>query len=154
MGYKRKKHPIRKPLPEALTREIITHDLPEEDKRCACGHELVKIGEESSEQLKYIPAQLAVVRHVRFKYACLPCQETVKLAPMPVLLLPKSIATPELVAHVVIAKYSDHLPLYRQESMWNRLGIELPRSSLCGWLLKTAEYCEPLVKAMQKPIVT
>lgn len=152
-AHTRKKHPVRKPLPQDLPREVITHDIAENEKICACGEHLVKIGEEITEQLKYIPAQLSVVQHVRPKYACKPCQENVKIAPMPILLLPKSIATPELVAQTIIAKYCDYLPLYRQEKIWNRLDVELPRNSLCGWILKTAEICEPLVKLLQKNIV-
>lgn len=152
-SYTRKKHPVRRPLPAYLPREIVIHDISAEDKICICGTMLVRIGEETSEQLKYIPAQASVIQHVRPKYACKPCQENVKIAPMPILLLPKSIATPELIAHTIISKYCDHLPLYRQESIWSRLEIDMPRSSLCGWVLKTAELCEPLVKWLQKFIV-
>jgi transposase len=153
-SYARRKHPIRRPLPDWLPREIITHDITEEEKMCSCGTHLVRIGEEISEQLKYIPAQMSVVQHIRPKYACKPCGENVKIAPMPALLLPKSIATPELVAHTIISKYGDHIPLYRQESIWERLEIDMPRSSLCGWILKTAELCEPLVRSMQKNIIS
>jgi transposase len=152
-SHTRKKHPVRRPLPSYLPREVIVHDIAEEDKICDCGATLVCIGDETSEQLKYIPAQASVIKHVRPKYACKPCQENVKIAPMPTLLLPKSIATPELVAHTIISKYCDHLPLYRQESIWARLEIDMPRSSLCGWILKTAELCEPLVNLLQKFIV-
>ncbi|MEO8402443.1 MAG: IS66 family transposase [Gammaproteobacteria bacterium] len=152
--YTRKKHPVRRPLPDYLSREVVMHDIPEADKICSCGEQLVRIGEDISEQLKYIPAQISVIQHVRPKYACKPCQENVKIAAMPVLLLPKSIATPELVAHVIISKYCDHLPLYRQEAIWQRMEVDMPRSSLCGWVLKTAELCEPLIKLLQKNIIT
>ncbi|OGT37406.1 MAG: hypothetical protein A3F11_07265 [Gammaproteobacteria bacterium RIFCSPHIGHO2_12_FULL_37_14] len=153
-AHTRKKHPVRKALPKDLPREVIMHDISDAEKICACGCQLTKIGEEITEQLKYIPAQLSVVQHVRPKYACKPCQENVKIAPMPILLLPKSIATPELVTQTIIAKYCDYLPLYRQEKIWNRLDIDLPRNSLCGWILKTSELCEPLVKSLQKNIVS
>ena len=153
-GYVRKKHPVRRALPKELPREVVVHDILDAEKICDCGAPLVRIGEEMSEQLKYIPAQLSVIQHVRPKYACKPCQENVKIAAMPILLLPKSIATPELVAHTIIAKYCDHLPLYRQEAMWQRLDIDLPRSSLCGWVLKVAELCAPLVVQLQKNIIT
>lgn len=153
-AYTRKKHPSRKPLPQDLPREVIVYDIAENDKSCGCGEHLVKIGEEITEQLKYIPAQLSVVQHVRPKYACKPCQGNIKVAPMPTLLLPKSIATPELVAQTIIAKYCDYLPLYRQEKIWRRLDIDLPRNSLCGWVLKTAETCEPLITLLQKNILT
>ena len=101
--HTRKKKPKRCHLPEDLPRETIIHDVTENEKICGCGKALVRIGEEVTEQLKYIPAQLSVVQHVRPKYACKPCQETVKIAPMPALLLPKSIATPELVSHIIIS---------------------------------------------------
>ena len=152
-GHTRKKHPVRKPIPADLPREVIVHDIPESEKSCGCGSTLVKIGEEISEQVKYIPAQLSVIQHVRPKYACKPCQENVKIAAMPTLLLPKSIATPELVAHIIISKYMDHLPLYRQEVIWQRIGIDMPRSSLCGWILKVAELCKPLIKLLRQEII-
>ena len=153
-SHVRKKHPVRRPLPDYLPREVVLHDLPEAEKICSCGEHLIRIGEEISEQLKYIPAQISVLKHVRPKYACKPCQENVKIASMPALLLPKSIATPELVAHVIISKYCDHLPLYRQEGIWERMEIDMPRSSLCGWVLKTAELCEPLVNLLQKILLS
>jgi transposase len=152
-SYSRKKHPVRHPLPKYLPREVILHDISDSEKICGCGVHLSKIGEEITEQLKYIPEQLSVIQHVRPKYACKPCQENVKIAAMPHLLLPKSIATPELVAHTIIAKYCDHLPLYRQEAIWRRIDIHMPRSSLCGWVLKSAELCFPLVKLLQRIIV-
>ncbi len=114
---------------------------------------MIRISEEISEQLKYIPAKVSVIQHVRPKYACRPCQENVKIAAMPMLLLPKSIATPELIAHIIISKYCDHLPLYRQEIMWQRMEIDMSRSSLCGWILKIAELCEPLIRLLRKNIV-
>lgn len=152
-GYQRKKHPVRKPIPKDMPREVIIHDIPDHEKTCSCGAHLVRIGEAITEQVKYIPAKLSVVQHVRPKYACKPCQENVKIAPMPSLLLPKSLATPELVAYTIIAKYCDHIPLYRQQNIWDRLGIDMPRSSLCGWLLKVAELCEPLVKLLRDHII-
>lgn len=152
-SYTRKKHPVRKPISKDIPREVIIYDIPETEKICSCGAHLVRIGEEISEQIKYIPAQLSAIQHVRPKYACKPCQENVKIAPMPTLLLPKSIATPELVAYTIIAKFCDHIPLYRQEAIWERLGIDMPRSSLCGWSMKSAELSEPLVKLLQKNII-
>jgi len=152
-GHTRKKHPVRQKLPLDIPRETIVHDLPEEEKHCDCGAQLAKIGEEVTEQLKYIPAKLTVLQHVRYKWACKPCQENVKIAAMPVLLLPKSIATPELVAHTLVSKYVDHIPLYRQQAIWQRLDIHLPRNSLCGWVIKVAELCEPLVALLRENIV-
>ena len=153
-SHSRKKHPGRRALSHDLPREIIIHDIEEEKKICHCGKHLIRIGEEVTEQLKYIPAQLSLIRHGRPKYACKPCQDSVTIAPMPVLLLPKSIATAELVAYTIVAKYADHIPLYRQEAIWERLEIDMPRSSLCGWMLKVAELCEPLMRILQQQIVT
>ncbi|HEY8660791.1 MAG TPA: IS66 family transposase [Hanamia sp.] len=149
----RKKHPTRKALPKELPREIILHDISDAEKICECGCQLTRIGETVSEQLKYIPSSLSVVQHLRPKYACKSCQGNVRIAPMPVLFLPKCIATPELVSHTIIAKYCDHLPLYRQESIWRRLDVDMPRSSLCGWVMKTADLCEPLIKLLRLTII-
>jgi transposase len=135
-GYTRKKHPSRRPLPSYLPREVIIYDISSDEKICECGETLVRIGEEVSEQLKYIPAQVSVIQHVRPKYACKPCQENVKIAAMPILLLPKSIATPELVAHTIISKYTDHLPLYRQKSIWQRMEMK----SICREVVYAAGY--------------
>lgn len=114
--YTRSK-PKRRPLPDNLPREVIEHDVPEHEKQCACGCLKQRIGEEVTEQLKVIPAQLKVIQHVRPKYACNRCDEGVTIAPMPKLFLPNSMATPSLVAYTIISKYQDHLPLYRQEKM-------------------------------------
>ena len=151
--HKKRKAKGRRPLPANFPVEEVLHDIPETDKQCACGHPRHRIGEEISEQLKYIPAQLVVVRHIRPKYACRACEEGVTIAPMPLLLLPKSIATPELIAQTILSKYEDHLPLYRQEQMWKRLGIDLPRNSCCGWLMKVSEFCEPLWHLLKEDIV-
>lgn len=116
-SYTRKKHPVRKPIPKDIPREIIVHDISDAEKRCACGSHLVRIGEEITEQIKYIPSKLSVTQHVRPKYACKPCQENVKIAPKPTLLLPKCLAGPELIAYTITAKYCDHIPLYRQAAI-------------------------------------
>jgi len=152
-SHARTKHPVRRPLPSFLDRETIVHDISESEKICSCGEHLVSIGEEVSEQLKYIPAKVSVVQHVRPKYACKLCQENVKIATMPNLLLPKSIATPELVAYTIVAKYCDHIPLYRQSYIWSRMEIDMSRSTLCGWILKVSTLCEPLVEELRKKIV-
>jgi transposase len=152
-SFKRKKHPTRKSIPKDIPREVIVYDITEDEKICNCGAQLSRIGEEISEQIKYIPATLRVLQHVRPKYACKPCQENVKIAKMPTLLLPKSFATPELVAYTIIAKFCDHIPLYRQEGIWQRLGIDIARSSACGWLMKTAALCEPLIRLNQKLLI-
>lgn len=138
VSYTRKK-PVRRPLPDTLPRKIIEHDIPEHEKECTCGCMKQRISEEVTEQLEYIPAKLTVIAHVRPKYACNRCDEGGAIAPMPLLFLPKSIATPSLVAHTIVSKYEDHLPLYRQEQIWTRLGIEMPRNTVCGWIMAAAE---------------
>jgi transposase len=153
-GHTRKKHPVRKPLPADLPREQVIHDLKEEEKVCSCGTELSRIGEEITEQLKFIPAQLSVIQHIRPKYACKPCQETVRIAPLPIFILPKTNATPELLAHTIISKYADHIPLYRQSKIWERIDIDLPRSTLCSWLIDVSEICEPLITLNQQLIIS
>ena len=142
--YHRKKHPTRQALPAHFPREDILCDVAEEEKTCACGQHKEKFGEEITEQLDVVPPQLKVLRYVRPKYACKKCQEGVSMATLPDLLLPKSIAAPGLVAYTITSKYIDHLPLYRQEHIWQRYGVTIPRNSSCGWLMKTAELAEPL----------
>lgn len=143
-GHVRKKRG-RKPLPADLSRVEVIHDLEDSEKRCPCGCDLKRIGEEVSEKLDYVPATLQVERHIRYKYACPDCEgvaddgPTVKIAPVPPQLIEKSIATAGLVAHIVCSKFEDALPLYRQERIFGRLGVELPRSTMCTWLVKVAE---------------
>ena len=141
--YTRNK-PKRRTLPDNLPREVVEHDIAEQDKQCACGCLKQRIGEEVTEQLEVIPAQLKVIQHVRFKYACNRCDEGVSIAPMPRLFLPKSMATPSLVAYTLINKYQDHLPLYRQEKIWHRMGVEMARNTICGWIMAAAEVCMPM----------
>lgn len=150
--YTRSK-PKRRPLPDNLPREVIEHDVPAHEKQCACGCLKQRIGEEVTEQLEVIPAQLKVIQHVRPKYACNRCDEGVAIAPMPTLFLPKSMAAPSLVAYTIISKYQDHLPLYRQEKIWQRMGIEIPRNTVCGWIMAAAEVCMPMRSALMKSLI-
>ena len=151
--FKRKK-PGRKPLPKHLARIQRIHDLEPFDKTCHCGCALSQIGSVKSEQLEFIPAQVRVIEHVRLKYACKQCEETIRLAPLPKQPIPKSIATPGLLSHVLISKYQDHLPLYRQEQMLTRLGIDIERSTLSHWMIKCGKLLAPLVDAMQQHLIT
>ena len=141
----------RRPIPADLPRVEIIHDLPESEKACPCGAELVRIGEEVSEKLDIVPAKIQVIRHIRPKYACRACEgveddgPTVKTAPMPLQLIPQGIVTPGLLAHVAIAKYADALPLYRQEDQFARLGLDISRGTLAGWMIRVAKACDPLI---------
>ena len=143
----------RKSLPVEFVREDIIHDLPDSDKMCTCGCQLSKIGEEVSEQLEVIPARLIVLRHIRLRYACKACTEGVTIAPMPKQPIPKGIPTAGLLAHVAVAKFDDHLPLYRQSEIWDRLGVNLPRSTLSSWILKMGDLLQPMIPFLQNHII-
>ena len=138
-----KRKPKRRRLPDSLPRVDVPHDLS--SHACPdCGQELEKIGEEVSEQLDIVPAKFFVRRHVRAKYCCRQC-ECVHTAPMPAQPIDKGLPAPGLLAHVVIGKHLDHLPLYRQESQFARMGVELSRSTLAGWFGQLQVLVEPLV---------
>ena len=152
-AHERKKRG-RKPLPEDLPRVEVLHDIDDADKMCACGCQLTRIGEEVSEQLDIIPAKMQVIRHIRPKYACKKCEgveddgPTVKIAPVPPRIIPRSIATPGLLAHILTAKFVDHTPFYRQEQQFQRLGVEISRTSMCSWAMQTATVCQPLLNLL------
>jgi transposase len=132
----------RRPLPLHLKRERIVHDLPEQDKRChQCCQSLRHIGEEVSERYEYIPAQLLVVEDACQKYACA-C--TIKTATKPAQPIEKSTAGASLLAHVIVSKVADHLPLHRQAKMMRRFGIELSEQTMGGWMRQSAELLVPL----------
>jgi len=144
----------RKPLPDWIPRIEILHDLPDDEKVCARdGTVLERIGEEVCEQLEFIPAKLRVLRHVRPKYACQTCRTGIRTASMPPQPIPKSLASPTLLAHIAVSKYADGLPLYRQETMFRRLGIDLPRASLAHWMVKTGELVQPLVNLLRDDLL-
>jgi len=148
----------RKPLPEHLPREDVIHDLSDDEKLCACGHQMSRIGQDECEKLDYIPAKIRVLRHIRYKYACKHCEgvegdgPTVKIAPVPAQLIPKSNATAGLLAHVFTAKFADGLPLYRQEKIFARLGLDLARSTMANWGIEAAGRCKPLVELLGSEI--
>ena len=148
----------RKPLPADLPRVEVIHDIPEEDKQCGCGVGLSCVGQDVSEKLDYIPAKLRVIRHIRLKYACKSCEgveddgPTVKIAPVPVQLLPKSMASEGLIAHLIVSKFADGLPLYRQQKIFGRLGIDLSRATMANWVVKASQQCRPLIDLLEKEI--
>tara|TARA_R110001592_G_scaffold363391_1_gene687067 strand:- start:25732 stop:27267 length:1536 start_codon:yes stop_codon:yes gene_type:complete len=148
------KRPARKPLPAELPRVRHVTELSEEDRQCACGCTLVEIGEDISEQVDIIPAQINVIQHVRKKYACKGCDETIKSAPKADVLLPKSIASGNTMAYVITSKYVDGLPLYRLSGILDRYGIELSRQTLSESVLKVAEKIEPLVCHMNQQLMS
>ena len=141
----------RRSLAPELTRHKQAHELPEAEKACiACGRQLQKIGKETTEQLEFIPAKLMVIQHVRYKYACSCCKSNVKIAPLPAQPIDKGLPGPGLLAEVLINKYEDALPLYRQEKRWERQGVILSRSTLCDWVAQSAQLLEPLVLRMRE----
>ncbi len=139
----------RKPLPDCLPRVRIEHDLPEEEKTCPCGCELTRIGEDSSAQLDIVPAQVRVLQHVRLKYACKGCEETIRGAPLPARPIHKSNASPGLLAHIAVAKYQDALPLARQEKVLQRAGVDIRRATLVGWMIKLAVLLAPRIAQLR-----
>lgn len=129
-------------LPSHLKRERIVHDLTEEQKHCAtCQQDLRHIGEEVSERYEYIPAQMLVVEDACQKYACA-C--TVKTATKPAQPIEKSTAGASLLAHVIVSKLADHLPVHRQAKMLRRFGVEIADQTMCGWMRQSADLLDPL----------
>ena len=156
-GHSRRKRG-RRPIADAYPRVEVIHDIPEEDKICPCGCELTRIGEEVSEKLDIVPQKIQVIRHIRPKYACRTCEgvedqgPTVKTAPMPPQLISQGIVTPGLLAYILVGKFCDGLPFYRQQSMFDRLGVDISRATMSGWALRAAKACEPLVELMHQEI--
>src|ERR1700722_15098636 len=141
----------RKPLPAHLQREVVTH-VHEGDCCADCGSQLRKFGEDISEQLEYIPDSFKVIRHVRPKFSCSGCDRVVE-APASSRPIERGLAGPGLLAHVLISKYSDHLPLYRQSEIYARQGVEIERSTLAGWVGGASELLTPLIDAIQKHVL-
>lgn len=145
----------RKKLSPDLPRVEVIHDLTEAQKVCAAdGTPLVRIGEQVSEQLDIIPAKIRVLRHIRPQYACPCCKQGVHIAPVAAQLLPKSMASPALLAHIVTAKFVDGLPLYRQQAQFQRLGIELGRATTGGWINQLgATHVVPLINLLNEQLL-
>ncbi|MDA8090004.1 MAG: IS66 family transposase [Nitrospiraceae bacterium] len=149
----------RRPLPENLPRIEQVHDISDEQKICKCGCQLTRIGQEVTEELDIVPRQTRVIRHIRPKYACRQCEGTesdkgaVQIAPPPVQLLPKTIATAGLIASVVVDKFADGLPLYRQAARFSREGIEISRASLSNWVVRVGDLCAPLIGILKADLL-
>ena len=139
----------RKPLPEALPRIEVIHDLPAAERICPHdGRELKAIGEAVSEQLDIVPATIQVIRHIRRKYAC-DCGQCIKTAPMAPQPIPKSLASPGLLAHIAVSKYTDAIPLYRQEQILKRIGVDLPRATSARWMIHSGDLIQPLINLLR-----
>ena len=150
-----RKQPKRTPLPKGLPRETIVHDIAETDKHCdGCGQDLHRMGEETSEQLEFIPASIKVIEHVRPKYSCRHCEQqgtevAIKIAPVAPTPIPRSFATASLLAQVITSKYQYALPLYRQESLFKQYGIDLNRKTMASWMMRSAQLLEPVYQQLQ-----
>ncbi|HEX5828617.1 MAG TPA: IS66 family transposase [Candidatus Limnocylindrales bacterium] len=144
----RRRRPSQKKAHANLPVREVHVEPPEADRLCGCGEARCRIGEEVSEQLDYVPASLHVVRTIRGKFACPRCQEGVVVAPLPPQGIERSVAAPGLVAHVVASKYADHLPLYRQEEIFARAGVDLPRSTLGDLVAQAAVRLAPVARAV------
>jgi transposase len=187
----KKKGHGRRPLPAHLRRERKEYDLSETEKQCPCCQQpRVRIGEEMTEVLDYVPSSLFVQEHVRFKYACPAClkkqsaeepsgvpassepapaesplsswlppseggtkAKLIVTAPLPKMPIAKGMAGPGLLAHLLISKYLDHLPLYRQEGILARQGVELSRSTLCDWTAACADLLTPLYELLKADVL-
>jgi transposase len=144
--------PARKPLPEHLPREV--RKYPPKQAACPdCGGELKPLGEDVSEILEYVPAQFKVIRQIRPKLACASCERIVQ-AQAPSRPIERGMAGPGLLAHVLVSKYCDHLPLYRQSEIYAREGVELERSTLADWVGGTSQLLAPLVEALRRHVLS
>lgn len=146
-----RQQPKRAALPAGLPRVDIHHEP--DATTCGCGCQLKRIGEDVSERLDYTPGVFTVEQHIRGKWACAQC-ETLIQAPVPAQIIDKGIPTAGLLAQVLVAKYSDHLPLYRQERIFGRAGVALPRSTLAQWVGICGVQLQPLVDALKGEILS
>ncbi len=143
--------PARRPLPEHLSRETRTIS-PRQEACPDCGGKLKHLGEDVSEILEYVPASFKVIRQVRTKLSCTCCDRIVE-EPAPSRPIDRGLAGPGLLAHVLVSKYSDHLPLYRQAEIYERLGVELERSTMAGWVGGASRTLAPLVEAVKQHVL-
>jgi transposase len=134
-------------LPPELPRVDVVYDLDPSEAQCTCGEPLKRIGEQVLEQLAVIPQQHYVIRHIRPTYACT-CKQCIRTARMPAQPLPGCRASAALLAQVMVNKYLDGLPLYRQEKMAARSGLDLPRAKLARWLIQASQVLQPLVNLL------
>ena len=150
----------RKPLSPNLTREERIIDIPENEKICACGAQLSRIGEEISEKLQIIPPRIYVDKIVRPKYACRCCEGTededkaaVRIAPVEPAIIPRSIASPSLLSTIITQKFEMHLPYYRQEKQFEQIGVVISRQDMSNWQQQVYAKLKPLfdlIKAAAK----
>jgi transposase len=146
-----KQQPKRAALPANLPRREVRHEP--QSTICGCGCQLKRIGEDVAEKLDYVPGVFTVERHVRGKWVCAKCQTLVQAA-VPAHIIDKGIPTTGLLAQVLVAKYADHLPLYRQEGIFGRAGLAIARSTLAAWVGQCGVHLQPLVDALKAELLT
>ena len=158
---KRNKKGGRKAIDARIERREELRDIPEEEKICACGAKLTRIGEETSEKLVIIPARIYVKKLVRIKYACRACEgtkdkgkPTVRIMPPEPSIIPRSIVSPSLLSYIMVQKYEDHLPFFRQEKQFRRIGIRISRQDMCNWQQKAYAKLSPLFTLLKEVIKT
>lgn len=158
--HRRKRQGHREAQLENLPVETIEYRLPPEEQVCSCcGEDLHEMSTEVRQELKVIPAQVSVVKHVRYVYSCRRCerediQTPIVTAPMPAPVLPGSLASPSAIAHIMTQKYVEGMPLYRQEQQLSRLGIELSRQTMANWMIQGAEWwLRPLYDRMHEHLL-
>jgi transposase len=145
--------PKRQPLPDHLPRQEVVHQ-PADDGACKCpdcGKGMARLGEDVTEVLDYVPGHFQVIRHVRPKYACTAC-DAITQAPAPPMPTPRGRATPAMLAHLLVSKFVDHLPLYRQSEIYAREGLELDRSTLGDWVGQAAWLLDPVVAKIRQHV--
>ena len=152
-----RKKPGRKPLGENLPRREVIVDISEEDKTCSCGARLSRIGEETSEKLQIIPPEIYVEKTVRPKYACRCCEgtedeekPTVRIAPVPLSIIPRSIASPSLLSTILTQKFEMHLPYYRQEKQFTQICAEISRHDMSNWQQQVYKKLNPLLVLLKE----
>jgi len=158
-SYTRKK-PGRKPLDPNLERREIIIDIAEEEKTCACGAKLTRIGEETSEKLHIIPMQIYVEKTVRPKYACRSCEgvesegeaPTVRIAAVPPAIIPRGIASPSLLSTIFTYKFERHLPYYRQEKLYEQIGADVSRQDMANWQQQAYQKLSLLFELLKKAV--
>jgi transposase len=146
------RRPARRPLPDHLPRETQTYE-PKQAACPECGGTLRRLGEDVSEHLEFVPARFKVIRTVRPKLSCGDCEHIVQ-APAPSRPIDRGLAGPGLLAHVLVSKFSDHLPLYRQAEIYERSGLDLDRSTLADWVGGSSRLLAPLVEALRRYVLS
>jgi len=159
-SYTRKKAG-RKSIDPTIERREKIIDISDEEKVCACGHAMDRIGEETSEKLEIIPQSVYVTKTIRPKYACRYCEGTedeskpaVRIAPVPPSIIPRSIASASLLSYIMVQKYQDHLPFHRQEAQFQRIGVEISRQDMSNWQQQVYFFLTPLFVLLKETIKT